>query len=186
LSVDPLVDQTGQPYVFTNDDPLNATDPLGTVYAALMGGGSQTLQQEAATLNKIFQQEAKGGDSGANVSFATVTKNGNSESLVSFIIPKNPLAAPNGVFVTLLATATKNPNSPPSGSSTSGLSKTGSVIVGSGAFTAGSGLAMIEVGGAIDSTSLGGVLVLAGEGAVAVGGLGVVVGLGVLLYSAFW
>jgi hypothetical protein len=27
--VDPLVDQTGQPYVFTNDNPLNATDPLG-------------------------------------------------------------------------------------------------------------------------------------------------------------
>ena len=29
LSVDPLVDQTGQPYVFVNDNPLNATDPLG-------------------------------------------------------------------------------------------------------------------------------------------------------------
>jgi RHS repeat-associated protein len=29
LSVDPLVDQTGQPYVFVNDDPLNAEDPLG-------------------------------------------------------------------------------------------------------------------------------------------------------------
>jgi len=29
LSVDPMVDQTGQPYVFTNDNPLNSTDPLG-------------------------------------------------------------------------------------------------------------------------------------------------------------
>jgi RHS repeat-associated protein len=29
LSVDPLVSQTGQPYAFTGDDPLNATDPLG-------------------------------------------------------------------------------------------------------------------------------------------------------------
>jgi len=29
LSVDPLVPQTGQPYAFTGDDPLNATDPLG-------------------------------------------------------------------------------------------------------------------------------------------------------------
>ena len=29
LSVDPLVDQTGQPYVYINDNPLNATDPLG-------------------------------------------------------------------------------------------------------------------------------------------------------------
>lgn len=29
LSIDPDVAQTGQPYVFTNDDPLNAEDPLG-------------------------------------------------------------------------------------------------------------------------------------------------------------
>ncbi len=29
LSVDPLVMQTGQPYAFTEDDPLNKTDPLG-------------------------------------------------------------------------------------------------------------------------------------------------------------
>jgi hypothetical protein len=29
LSVDPDVAQTDQPYVFTNDNPLNATDPLG-------------------------------------------------------------------------------------------------------------------------------------------------------------
>jgi RHS repeat-associated protein len=29
LSIDPLVDQTNQPYVFVNDNPLNSTDPLG-------------------------------------------------------------------------------------------------------------------------------------------------------------
>jgi hypothetical protein len=29
LSIDPEVATTDQPYVFTNDDPLNATDPLG-------------------------------------------------------------------------------------------------------------------------------------------------------------
>jgi RHS repeat-associated protein len=29
LSIDPDVAETGQPYVFTNDDPLNAEDPLG-------------------------------------------------------------------------------------------------------------------------------------------------------------
>jgi hypothetical protein len=29
LSIDPDVAQTDQPYVFTNDDPLNAEDPLG-------------------------------------------------------------------------------------------------------------------------------------------------------------
>ncbi len=29
LSVDPDLMETGQPYAFTGDDPLNATDPLG-------------------------------------------------------------------------------------------------------------------------------------------------------------
>jgi len=29
LSIDPRVTSTGQPYAFTGDDPLNATDPLG-------------------------------------------------------------------------------------------------------------------------------------------------------------
>jgi hypothetical protein len=29
LSIDPEVATTNQPYVFTNDDPLNATDPIG-------------------------------------------------------------------------------------------------------------------------------------------------------------
>jgi len=36
LSVDPLVDQTGQPYEYVNDNPLNATDPLGVL--ACSGG----------------------------------------------------------------------------------------------------------------------------------------------------
>jgi RHS repeat-associated protein len=29
LTVDPLVDETGQPYAYTGDDPVNGTDPLG-------------------------------------------------------------------------------------------------------------------------------------------------------------
>jgi RHS repeat-associated protein len=29
LSVDPLVDETGQPYAYTGDDPVNGTDPSG-------------------------------------------------------------------------------------------------------------------------------------------------------------
>ncbi len=29
LSVDPMVEQTNQPYAFVNDNPLNSTDPLG-------------------------------------------------------------------------------------------------------------------------------------------------------------
>ncbi len=33
LSVDPDVAETGQPYAFTGDDPLNATDPLGLCWS---------------------------------------------------------------------------------------------------------------------------------------------------------
>jgi RHS repeat-associated protein len=44
LSVDPKVSQTDQPYVFTGDSPLNATDPLGLFRAGiggqLCGGGA--------------------------------------------------------------------------------------------------------------------------------------------------
>jgi RHS repeat-associated protein len=41
LSVDPAVDTTGQPYVFTNDNPLNATDPLGQLRAGNEGMGER-------------------------------------------------------------------------------------------------------------------------------------------------
>jgi RHS repeat-associated protein len=31
LNVDPLVHETGQPYAYTGDDPVNAIDPLGMI-----------------------------------------------------------------------------------------------------------------------------------------------------------
>ena len=39
ISVDPAVSQTGQPYAFTGDDPLNATDPMGLRFAGPPGTG---------------------------------------------------------------------------------------------------------------------------------------------------
>ena len=45
LSVDPDVAITDQPYVFTNDDPLNAEDPMGTVLVSLMGAGSDEVSK---------------------------------------------------------------------------------------------------------------------------------------------
>jgi hypothetical protein len=47
LSVDPLVAETGQPYAFTEDDPLNATDPTGMkeVCGDLCGGGNTPTPQ---------------------------------------------------------------------------------------------------------------------------------------------
>jgi RHS repeat-associated protein len=37
LSIDPDVATTDQPYVFTNDDPLNAEDPMGLCIASRTG-----------------------------------------------------------------------------------------------------------------------------------------------------
>jgi hypothetical protein len=44
--VDPDLAETGQPYAFTGDDPLNATDPLG------LSGGSQGYINYLLALNK--------------------------------------------------------------------------------------------------------------------------------------
>ena len=44
LSVDPAVASTNQPYVFTNDNPLNATDPLG-LKLKCQGSGAPTEAQ---------------------------------------------------------------------------------------------------------------------------------------------
>jgi len=46
LSVDPDLAETGQPYAFTGDDPLNKTDPLG------LSGGSQGYLNYLLALNK--------------------------------------------------------------------------------------------------------------------------------------
>ncbi len=61
LTVDPDVAETGQPYAFTGDDPLNATDPLGlhSVYALLgkngkiyyVGRSNQTPRRESEHKN---------------------------------------------------------------------------------------------------------------------------------------
>jgi hypothetical protein len=50
LSVDPDVADTGQPYAYTGDDPLNATDPLG------LSGAPPFYEQQARALrqHKVF------------------------------------------------------------------------------------------------------------------------------------
>ena len=51
LSIDPDVAQTDQPYVFTNDDPLNAEDPLG------LKGGPGTACFGRANANACDKRE---------------------------------------------------------------------------------------------------------------------------------
>src|ERR1700677_4760078 len=53
LSIDPEVATTDQPYVFTNDDPLNETDPSGLkgcgLNPACYVGSAYSKSEQAAT-----------------------------------------------------------------------------------------------------------------------------------------
>jgi hypothetical protein len=63
MSVDPMVETTGQPSGFTGDDPLNATDPLGLISAGTVCGqhGSKSNACEAAikTSKKVTKAECR-------------------------------------------------------------------------------------------------------------------------------
>jgi hypothetical protein len=43
VSVDPLVDETGQAYAYTGDDPANAADPSGLATVGICAGGGAEL-----------------------------------------------------------------------------------------------------------------------------------------------
>jgi RHS repeat-associated protein len=63
LSVDPLIDETGQPYDYTGDDPSNARDPLG-LWCPLgtnPGGGCRGGAEVKSVVNSVapFVDRAK-------------------------------------------------------------------------------------------------------------------------------
>jgi RHS repeat-associated protein len=53
ISIDPDVAMTGQPYVFTNDNPLNATDPLGRVGDPCSNGKKSCMKKAEANLASV-------------------------------------------------------------------------------------------------------------------------------------
>jgi hypothetical protein len=59
LSIDPDLATTNQPYVFTNDDPLNAEDPLGLL-ACSGGGGKSSCVKQIPTVKVSIKITAKG------------------------------------------------------------------------------------------------------------------------------
>ncbi|MGD0851920.1 MAG: polymorphic toxin type 37 domain-containing protein [Acidimicrobiales bacterium] len=65
LSIDPDVEQTNQPYVFTDDDPLNAEDPLGLEEFGY-GVGPPT-EGEGIAGSGFGGTSGGGGDSGTGV-----------------------------------------------------------------------------------------------------------------------
>jgi hypothetical protein len=54
LSVDPLVAETGQPYAFTGDDPVNETDPLGLVIPGGPGCPKKGCPSATPTLKSSY------------------------------------------------------------------------------------------------------------------------------------
>jgi hypothetical protein len=52
LSIDPDVAETGQPYAFTADDPLNGTDPMG-LRIVREGGGDPSVEEVLRDPNLI-------------------------------------------------------------------------------------------------------------------------------------
>jgi RHS repeat-associated protein len=58
LSIDPKVAQTDQPYAFTNDNPLNATDPLGDVSSIFACDGQGVYKTAKARAAACTQQKA--------------------------------------------------------------------------------------------------------------------------------
>jgi hypothetical protein len=67
--VDPLVDETDQPYVFTNDDPLNEEDPAGLSWVSEgpEGNPSEYEAPGLASFESTVEAEADGGDAFARV-----------------------------------------------------------------------------------------------------------------------
>ena len=150
LSIDPHVQTTDQPYVFTNDDPLNAEDPLG-IYA-ISGTGQNSFT--TTTLNKETH----------TIKTTTIVTSGSKPAKVT--VSTSPVTVPLGLGVsaTISASATF---------SESGLQSNPSLNVdtdGSVGITAnGATTSVADNGGAV-MTSLSGTLASGSGSSVNIGG----------------
>ena len=125
LSVDLDVQTTDQPYAFTNDDPLNSTDPLGTVMNDLQSGGYQTPTQEAVTVNAILESEdgPTGGPLGVTP-FVTVGSANGKQILILIITPDN-VTSSRPITVGVLLTDASTLGGPPTKSTSSNMGSLG-------------------------------------------------------------
>jgi hypothetical protein len=57
--VDPLVDETGQPYAYTGDDPVNQSDPTGQISAGTICGEDGPNSKACKGAIQISQQVGK-------------------------------------------------------------------------------------------------------------------------------
>jgi hypothetical protein len=75
LSIDPQVSETDQPYVFTNDDPLNAEDPLGLAEIGI-GNGANEFEVPDGYSNSEPEPEEGGNASDESQSIDKLLKSG--------------------------------------------------------------------------------------------------------------
>jgi RHS repeat-associated protein len=166
LSIDPDVTTTDQPYVFTNDDPLNTTDPLGM--EALK---SVVLKEDAAAKRCKEHPEASGC---RGIDVTAVTKKVVKAAVSTVAQPIKSLAPisediGNAVVKTVEVTGCVAGSFWPSSSSLGAAGvTTGSGMMGTGAFLyAGSDVATGIVAGGIATG--GAVFIVAGAGAIGYG-----------------
>jgi hypothetical protein len=78
LNVDPLVDETGQPYAYTGDDPVNGTDPLGLASKCGCEKLAQSIESQTNLVKKRYYQmvEDKRGEFGENPPTSGTTASG--------------------------------------------------------------------------------------------------------------
>jgi len=116
LSIDPLVAQTGQAYVFTNDNPLNLADPLGlrgvTNLCAQIRMGCLSVNY-TPTVNRVLQ--------------------GGRTPVVTYETTNQPFAGPSGTTITVSTSLTV---AGPKSLSNVDVSLNGSVSVTDGSATA--------------------------------------------------
>jgi RHS repeat-associated protein len=185
LSIDPAVESTGQPYVFTNDNSLNSTDPFGLLAAALMGSGFQTPEQQAATINLLLNHQYSSGESIAGSrSNVQVAKGHGKTVLVDVIIPHGfNVFNPNSHHVEVASleldkTVVGRQNSSQVCNQSKANASAENVLV-AGTFTGSASVStgtILEMIGTATGAETGGIgFVLAGFGAIIAGGVGAVV-----------
>jgi hypothetical protein len=105
LSVDPDVAETDQPYAFTGDDPLNATDPSGLMVnggpGQLIAGNSAASAAQAAT---IQSQQSKDYPAPTSTSSSTLSATLGSGPSIPVNNTSNPVYLFTSTYVDIYAT----------------------------------------------------------------------------------
>jgi RHS repeat-associated protein len=99
LSIDPDVATTDQPYVFTNDDPLNGTDPMGLCWiCSVFDSAVHGVSEVVLPINQIVEM---GTFVRSNwLGFAGLTLDGVSTGLDAYgAVSDNPVASGSGAVV---------------------------------------------------------------------------------------